>query len=189
MDRPIVYVDLDGVCTDLLGDLYRVFAKPFPPPKWPMTYEDIQEQFGLGREEFWAEIDRRAPAFWSGMTEYPWCDELLTTVAEFGQLTVVTSPSSSSAACAGKVEWLLRKFGIDFRDFIITSRRSMLARPGRWLIDDAPEQVTAFNAAGGHGLLFPQPWNLSSGNPRSFITQLAWLLRKDESMSNPMPIW
>lgn len=66
--------------------------------------------------------------------------------------------------------------GINLADqTIIARRKDLCAGQGRLLIEDKPSHIKDFNAAGGFGVTFPQPWNdawglttsVSSGQPYS----------------------
>ena len=46
-----------------------------------------------------------------------------------------------------------------FRRYALTPQKHLLAGPNRILIDDNDRNIEAFRAAGGIGILFPQPWN------------------------------
>jgi len=44
-------------------------------------------------------------------------------------------------------------------ELVLTRDKSLLARPRAVLVDDSDANVDAFRAAGGAGIVFPQPWN------------------------------
>ena len=173
---PIIYVDLDGVCTDLLGDLYRLFGKNYPPERWPRTYHEIEQEFGFDERSFWQEVECRNPDFWSKMSEFPWVEHLFCRLNQFGTVVILTAPSRSKASVAGKIEWIRSRFNASFRDYIITSRKSDLAQSGRYLIDDSPTNVAEFSQAGGYGVLFPQPWNTPDPRPMQFVEDIQSIL-------------
>ena len=55
--------------------------------------------------------------------------------------------------------WFDKMFGPSFRDLALISDKDLLAKPTRVLVDDSPENVASFLAAGGEACMFPQPWN------------------------------
>ena len=50
-----------------------------------------------------------------------------------------------------------------FRDFLIGPPKWICARPDQLLIDDNDTNIDNFRDRGGHGILFPQPWNRNHG--------------------------
>lgn len=61
---------------------------------------------------------------------------------------------------ADKVEWLAEYFPlIPRKHFIGASCKAELARHDRLLIDDAPHNLTDWEAAGGIAVAYTQPWN------------------------------
>lgn len=175
MGVKIVYVDLDGVCADLLGGLYATMGKPYPPALWPRTNADATAQFRLCGKALWEEVERRNESFWSDLSEYPWFKELWNSLSQVARPVVLTSPSATARSVAGKIEWMRKRFGDSFQDYIITSRKADLSAPNRCLIDDSPENIANFREQGGVGILFPQPWNTPNPNPCRFVNNREWL--------------
>jgi hypothetical protein len=46
------------------------------------------------------------------------------------------------------------------RQYAITPRKYLFARPDALLIDDNPTNIDTFIQNGGQGLLVPRPWNV-----------------------------
>lgn len=183
MDYPIVYIDLDGVCSDLLGSLYKIMGVTFPPPKWATNNAEAKKIFGFYGKELWAEVESRNPRFWSELPAYPWFSSLWKKLEEVSKPIIVTSPSYSSRSVAGKVEWIKKNLGENFRDFHLTYNREHLARPGRFLIDDAPVNIELFEKYGGTGILFPQPWNTPGADPYQWVLNNSWIEQIKENYS------
>lgn len=165
--KPIVYVDLDGVCVDLFGAYYRAFGKP-EPRDWTNWLEDFPSDWDYVYEL----IFENAPTFFRDLREYEWLDVLWETLSNVAEPVILTAGGRPVQCFSDKVVWIRRKFGTNFKDYIITSRKSDLASPGRFLIDDLPQHVKDFSDAGGTGFLFPQPWNQKSPDQQAFIERL-----------------
>ena len=58
------------------------------------------------------------------------------------------------------MEWIHAHFpSWMHRQYAITPRKHLFARPDALLIDDVEENILDFEAGGGHGVLVPRPWN------------------------------
>ncbi len=73
---------------------------------------------------------------------------------------------------AGKLKWMQRNLPEWLQDqYVLTSRKFLLANSRTLLIDDYPGNTTAFEEAGGRAILVPQPWNLYNRyDTKSFVT-------------------
>lgn len=156
-----VYVDLDGVLADFFGGVCDLLGAWPDPPK---TFSGLASQFDLTEDELWKHIDRAGSRFWAALEAYAWNEELLGICQSIapGSVYIATSPSWHGSSAAGKIEWMTRQFapsGEPFRDFMIGPHKFLLAHPRAILIDDSSEKLAKWTAAGGIGILWPQPWN------------------------------
>lgn len=160
---PHIFLDMDGVIADFVSATLALHGRAEALENWPAGERDIPAVLGMSRSEFWRVIDEQGADFWAGLAPFPWFEELVALVREFGPMSILTAPSLAPACLDGKVQWLYDHFpkvrGKRFTDFIIGPQKNLLAQRGRVLIDDAQSNVDAFRAAGGGAILFPQPWN------------------------------
>ena len=154
----IIYIDMDGVLSNFVKGALELFAQPDALDSWPLGSRDFPQVLGVSRHEFWQRIASGGSQFWSELEPYPWLEELIALI-EPRPWYILTSPSDCGSSADGKMQWLQRYFGEDFRRFLISPQKQLLARPKSVLIDDLDPNVERFTAAGGTGLLFPQKWN------------------------------
>jgi hypothetical protein len=153
MDTVLILLDMDGVLTDFAAASCALFG--VEPPGPDRAGVDLPELCGVSSGLFWKRIDDAGLAFWEHLPPTEHADALVALVRSRGDLAICTSPARAPASAAGKVKWLQRRLGRNFRDFAITPMKHLLAAPGRALVDDTAKHVDAFNAGGGVGVLFP----------------------------------
>lgn len=161
MDKYTIFLDMDGVLSDFVGACGELFD--FDPKT--LNQWSIERHVGIEPKEFWGKIDRHSPRFWAEMEEYPWARTLYTYLRgneQFGTVYICTTPSQSPDSLRGKMYWLQKRMGKNFRDYVLTPHKHLLAHPGAILIDDSPGNINKFREAGGQGIVFPQPWNWRS---------------------------
>ena len=83
------------------------------------------------------------------------------------------SPTKDPECLAGKLEWIHNHFPAWMhRQFAITPRKHLFARPDSLLIDDYGENVERFKAHGGHAITVPRPWNDHwAADPRKYLEE------------------
>lgn len=160
----IIYVDVDGVCADIFQSLAYHLNLPYSElyancekglydqPYLPEVYDGC----------IWTKIMKEAPeTFWSQAPNLPWYPALWNALEKYGYKVVYcTSVASSPAAASGRIKWLINRHGPKFDDFIITSRKELLAHSGAILIDDCDENLLKWEEAGGCPIRVPQKWNM-----------------------------
>ena len=162
-----ICLDMDGVCTDFVGAALRLHG--FDPEEffevWPEeSYHivDLVKQVTgveMSYAEFWQPINEAGVDFWHGLLEYPHFKALWSLCQELtGSVYFLTSPSWDPASLMGKVRWMQDQFSLDFRDYVITNRKHLLAKPNMVLVDDLPEHADAFRRHGGKAIQFPRPY-------------------------------
>ena len=156
-------VDMDGVLVDFVTAALRLHDRLEVLEDWPAGEWDMPEAMGISSPEFWGSISEAGADFWASLEPYPWCDELLELVQSTGPWCILTSPSGDPFCAAGKITWLQKRWGRGFRDFLIGPPKWICARPDQLLIDDNDTNIDNFRDRGGHGILFPQPWNRNHG--------------------------
>lgn len=158
---PLVLFDLDGVLADFATGVAKLFGKPAPGPD--QAGQELAVALGVPSSAIWQRIDAQGRRFWEELPATPEADELVALARERAEIAIASSPSQDPASAAGKLRWIQQRFGRRFRDFHITPRKDLLAAPGRLLVDDSTDHVTAFRAAGGTALLHPT-WS-NGGRP------------------------
>lgn len=156
-----IYLDMDGVIADFVSPSLVAAFIPLTHDKvtrWGY-YDDYMTSL-----EFWRRINRTAD-FWFNITPYEWAKSLVMFCKSVAPVYFCSSPVVSNHCASQKLEWLLAHgFMSDGEDnFVLTPHKEQLAGPGRVLIDDGTHQIAKFVKAGGHGILFPQPWNEYAG--------------------------
>lgn len=161
-----IFLDLDGVLCDLVTPAMYAHGRQdlLQPGAWPKGVYSIETVLGITQEHFWDVIHEFGADFWAGIPPYEWMQDLVTT-AELAasEVVLLSKPTSNHYSTAGKHRWIKRHFGDDFRSYILTPQKHHLAGPGRLLVDDCASNISEWQACGGDGLLFPQPWNHGEG--------------------------
>lgn len=153
-----IFLDMDGVCSNF--DLAASSAHGLSPDPATRNKWEWYEDSGLTVEEFWEPINAGGAEFWRNLEEYPWFRRLYRKCKEItDNVYFCTVPSFRPDSLTGKVQWLQDRFGSRFTNYILCWNKGLLGREGSLLIDDKPGNIQKFWAAGGAGILWPQPWN------------------------------
>ena len=158
----MIFLDMDGVLANWTGSVCRLFDRD--PEQvmrdWPEGEAKLNKVLGVSGNELWRRLDAAGQGFWDGLEPYPWANELVELCRGMGEVVILTSPSYDPGCLAGKLSWLQDFFhDRKFRDYIITNKKSLLARDNSLLIDDNDGHCEKFEKAGGQAIVFPQPWN------------------------------
>jgi hypothetical protein len=187
-----IFLDLDDVCNTLAPFVLHSVGCNIGPNdygRYPREHgfnlsDAANEMLGELRytaAALWASIPR---AVWVRVPESPFFPWLLETCAEAvgrENICIATSPTKCPESLAGKLEWIHDHFPQWMhRQYAITPRKHLLARPDSLLIDDYGENADRFTAHGGHPILVPRPWNDNwASDPRDFLEEkLATALQK-----------
>jgi 5'(3')-deoxyribonucleotidase len=162
-----VLIDMDGVVADFVTGAMRLHRKPWiydqPEYQGPAAW-DLAKHWGMTNREFWDGADYD---FWLGLPEYPWADELLQAIeSEVGieNMCFVTAPAHTYGCVEGKIAWVMDHFPnipmvLTRSAAGLPAPKHFLAHDSAILIDDYDVNIDNFVAAGGRGIVFPQPWN------------------------------
>lgn len=156
-----IYLDMDGPLCQFTEAALALHGKEHVLENWPRGEYDICKVTGISGNWFWGLIELFSPGFWQTLKPCSWAQTLVDICRQVAPITIATSPTLDPFSACGKLKWLQNFFGPDFRDYVITPKKHLLARPGVLLIDDCDANCEAFeyNTAGGDALLFPRPWN------------------------------
>lgn len=156
MSKPIFFLDMDGVLSDFVTGLARLFQRK--ADDLPRCY-CVATCLGLS----FAEVDRRiqsSPGFWAQLPVFPWAQELVTRLSTKGEVYILSMPWPGQPACAmEKMIWLDRKLKFPLDRVILTPHKHLLAGPNRILIDDHDKNCKAWCKAGSVALEFPARHN------------------------------
>lgn len=158
----IVFLDMDGVIANWTKQVAKVFSHDYDEmiANWQPGVYDTAEHLGISDGWMWKNIDAYE-TFWEEIEAYDYAHKLVKYLKKNHEVHICSSPSRNKRSMAGKSEWLTKhNFGFG-RNFFFTPQKHLLAAPGRVLIDDLDKNIDKFNANGGHGILFPQPWNVA----------------------------
>ena len=167
-----IFLDLDDVCNTLgMHVLHEVGCKVSSD-----DYNEYPIQLGYGvhlaanyllgyaRYEtpaaFWSIIDRKVWAECPTSEIFPWI--LLRAARLVGRenVCIATSPTKCPESLAGKLDWIHRVMpSWMHRQYAVTPRKHLFARPDSLLIDDTEANLDRFQEEGGQGILVPRPWN------------------------------
>ena len=147
-----VFVDMDGVLTDF-ERRFEQFAGVTPD-----EYIDQKTiQFGKDKanEQFWDLIDKQIGVrFWAGMPWMPEGEKLYKYIKKY-KPTILTSPSREESSRIGKGVWIKRNMsGTPYKFGYKASGKAKYAKPNAILIDDRSDNIEAWKAAGGIGILY-----------------------------------
>ena len=177
-NQRVIFIDMDGVLSNFVQAAFELFDQPTALESLPAGCRDLPKALGVSSQQFWQRIGDAGSRFWSDLEPYPWFDELLGVVDPWPWY-ILTSPSRFGSSADGKMQWLRRYLGEDFRRFLISPQKQLLARPGAILIDDLDPNIERFSSAGGTGLLFPRKWNANHAfelDPMPYVRQRLDLL-------------
>lgn len=173
MHEPTIYIDMDGVLSDFVQGALDLFQQPDALSDWPLGSHRVAQVLGVSGTEFWKRIDASGSSFWSELAPYPWVAELLTLVDSYPWY-ILTSPSRDGSSADGKMQWMRRYLGDDFRRYLISPQKQLLANSNSILIDDLDPNIERFETAGGTGILFPRKWNANhrlADKPLAYVQQ------------------
>ena len=187
-----IYLDLD----DVLNTLGPYVLHTVGCSIGPSEYEQYPKQFGwaihkaanwmLGKNRytaasFWSSIPRAVWAKCPKSDFFQWLLDTCETAVGRENLCIATSPTKDPESLAGKLEWIHDHCPEWLhRQFAITPRKWLFARPDSLLIDDRDKNVYYWRRHGGPAIMVPRPWNnLRGHNPRQYLEEnLAYTLQK-----------
>ena len=151
-DAYTLYVDMDGVLTDF-ERRFEQFAGV--DPEEFVAQKTIEFGKTKANEEFWDLIDKQIGVrYWVGM---PWMsqgEKLWNYIKKFNPI-ILSSPSRDESSRIGKGLWVKRNIpGTPLKLAFKANGKAKYASPTSILIDDREDNIQAWKAAGGIGILF-----------------------------------
>ena len=147
-----IFVDMDGVLTNFEGR-FEQFAGVTPDEY--IAQKSIQVGKDKAYEQFWDLVDEQVGVrFWAGMPWMPEGENLYKHIKKY-KPTILTSPSRDESSRIGKGVWVKRNMsGVPLKFGYKASGKAKYAGPNKILIDDREDNIAAWKAAGGIGILF-----------------------------------
>lgn len=162
MHKIFINLDCDGVLANFVKGACDIHQRPLAMGKW-----DFYEDWGMTSDQFWAKCC--GYQFWTNLEVYDHAHDLVNNLRALcknysADLTITTAPALDPECINAKLKWLNHHFGIKPHDIIFGPKKWIMAHANSILIDDKPLNIFNYVLCGGHGILFPQPWNNSAGD-------------------------
>jgi 5'(3')-deoxyribonucleotidase len=170
-----VYLDMDEVLCNFIKkacevhevNYDKVLQDRIETMEWSMV-PSVRKQKGsndFSDTEFWRLIKNQGISFWKNLEPLPWANSLVSLLDQY-QINwyLVSAPADYPECYVGKLQWIQNFFGYNFKNYILTSHKELLARPGTLLVDDNHHTLSKYVwtirdgvkvKSGGHGYLFP----------------------------------
>ena len=147
-----VYVDMDGVLTDF-ERRFEQFAGVTPEEF--IAQKTIEVGKPKADEQFLDLVDKQIGVrYWAGMPWMPDGEKLYKHIKKY-KPTILTSPSRDESSRIGKGVWIKRNMpNTPYKFGYKASGKAKYATPSSILIDDREDNINAWKAAGGIGILF-----------------------------------
>jgi 5'(3')-deoxyribonucleotidase len=156
-----IFLDLDGVMVDFVKGAAELFKQDHASllARWPAGVYDMESVLNISKEEFFDTLASGGEDFWANLPSYPYAGELYDHCASLASTYILTAPTYDPRSLSGKMKWIHKMFGKDFRQYILTAKKEMCARNEHVLIDDHAVNVSRFKDHGGRAIMWPTPWN------------------------------
>jgi len=160
-----ILLDLDGVLVDFLGGACRLHNKTYDghphDPKNQVSQKpwEIEPIFGMTAPALWEPMGRD---YWRNLKPLDHCHkvvEILSRKFGEGNICLLTSPIRTDGCIDGKMDWIREHLPQFRRRFLVGPAKQFCASPRHCLVDDRTFNIEGFKGVGGHGFLFPAPWN------------------------------
>lgn len=123
--------------------------------RWPEGVWDMGEALGMTNNKFYRTIEKHGEEFWLTLEKYPWADELFDYCDKIAPAYILTTPTFDADCLSGKIKWMQKWKGRNFRRYILAAHKEVTARWDRLLIDDRDENCLKFRENGGSAIVFP----------------------------------
>lgn len=167
----MIFLDMDGVLCDFASAAFAAHNQKYIPEQYPTGEWQIHNVLGVSQESFFNTIQRHGEAFWENLDPYPWTNQLVRALQQIDHVVIATSPTRCPYSYAGKYRWLL-KHGFGNLDTMFGAHKWLMAKPKRWLIDDNPDNISAWNEQCGNTYCVPQPWNVGRTPPDTLVNDI-----------------
>ena len=158
----IIFLDLDGVIINWAKGVCNWFNIPYEPEKI-VSWNSMPKLTKTTNNEFWGKI--KTPVFWENLDFYQEAEDFIMELKNYGKVVFLSNPAYG---CAGyRQNWIQNNLPDFFfkGHYILTSAKWACAHAGTVLIDDSDSNYESFYRAGGHAIIYPQPWNMAGDVP------------------------
>jgi hypothetical protein len=167
-----IFLDLDDTCNTLAMHLLDITTHAVDPRDYQQYPTDSGFEVEKAANQLLGYVKYPTPAdFWRRVLRthwaecptaeiFPWVLHRAAHLVGRENVYIATCPTKSPDCLAGKLDWIHRHLPPwTHRQYVITPRKHLLARPDALLIDDNEVNIQRFTAGGGHAVLVPRPWN------------------------------
>lgn len=162
-----IFLDLDGVVTNWVKGATEALHLRIDDPKVRSQIKKGKriEDFVGGTDNMWRMIENYGEDWWVDLETFPWSMKLFEELRRrAGLFSILTSPSRNPICASGKMKWMKKHFGEDFKDFLIGSVKHLCACPNSLLINDDRNNVLKFRQHGGYAFRWPDPLEIQDGD-------------------------
>jgi 5'(3')-deoxyribonucleotidase len=166
----IIFADIDGVIAFWEKSAAKILGIDLNDKQIRQEIKNGKkiETYVGGDSVMWPKISAEGPHWWRDIEILPWGKKLyeeLTKKTDY--FCFLTSPSNNPSCAAGKVEFLQKHFGENFKDFLIGRNKHFCASHRSLLIDDNKDKIEKFRSFGGHVYQWPNPFVFLDGDDDS----------------------
>jgi 5'(3')-deoxyribonucleotidase len=157
--RKRILVDMDGILTDLLGKWLATYNEEHDDnvTAADITTWNTHEHVKIGKAMY--RIPSR-PNYFDNIAPIKGAIEGFKELQYEHELLVCSSPYNACSARA-KYAWCKKHLGLAPRDVTLTHKKTWLAASVDVIIDDKPDTIRAFHAAGKQAVTIAYPYNES----------------------------
>lgn len=151
-----IFLDMDGVITDLVSHIITWFGLDFKIEDWPPGEYDLAKVLGIPTYELWSNLPI---AFWESIPPTEEFDEIKSLLKD-QDCWICTKPTDDRSI-VGKLHWIQKYYPemIVRERVIFISNKSLLAQNSALLIDDDEVKTDEFERFDGTAILVPRSWN------------------------------
>ena len=158
MTKPIIFVDLDGVCADFDSYYLKLFGR---------TTESVPDK------ELWKNINDYGTFFWE-LPVMPMTQFFINTVKQTHEVIILTAcpRSDYERAALQKKAWVKCHLGEDIKVLTVLGGKTkylFMQKPGDILIDDYEKNIEPWISNGGVGIIH-QNWTETISQVMPYIS-------------------
>lgn len=172
-----IFLDMDGVLTDFLGEALTRCNDALGEDYSVEDYVNygkfsIPLFYRIPEKNFWSIISM-PDDFFAVLNATSYAFKLYEELSKIGDVTIVTAPSLNISCIPQKITWLKKYLNIPVTEMVFTNKKHLLAGNGI-LIDDSTTNVDQFTLNGGKAILVPSDWNT-----KNVTFEMVWKIIKN----------